>query len=211
MLSGRSSRIAPGSAHVQPAHRPPRGAGVPPADTYILDAWGVQRASSGSTTNPFRYIGALGYFTEPDLGLHYVRARWLRPTTGSWLSVDPVRGQMRYGYVGARATGHLDATGLGRPLWCLFPPLWPICLVLYGWPWTPTPAPTPGPAPCSLPARNICVRAYHGSNADCVRCCEAIWTDCYAGVYGACSSDQCDKWKDGGLFPGCSVRCGGAP
>jgi len=58
-------------------------------DTYILDAWGVQHASSGSTTNPFRYIGALGYYTEPDLGLAYVRARWLRPATGSWLSVDP--------------------------------------------------------------------------------------------------------------------------
>jgi len=58
-------------------------------DSYILDAWGVQHASSGSTTNPFRYIGALGYYTEPDLGLAYVRARWLRPATGSWLSVDP--------------------------------------------------------------------------------------------------------------------------
>ena len=82
-------------------------------DTYILDAWGVQHAATGSTVNPFRYIGALGYYTEPDLGLHYVRARWLRPATGSWLSVDPVEGQQRYGYVGGRATAGGDASGLG--------------------------------------------------------------------------------------------------
>jgi len=81
-------------------------------DTYILDAWGVQHAATGSTVNPFRYIGALGYYTEPDLGLHYVRARWLRPATGSWLSVDPVEGQQRYGYVGGRATWGVDPSGL---------------------------------------------------------------------------------------------------
>jgi RHS repeat-associated protein len=80
-------------------------------DTYILDAWGVQHAATGSTTNPFRYIGALGYYTEPDLGLHYVRARWLRPATGSWLSVDPVEGEQRYGYAGGRATRRLDPSG----------------------------------------------------------------------------------------------------
>jgi RHS repeat-associated protein len=80
-------------------------------DTYILDAWGVQRASTGSTTNPFRYIGALGYYTEPDLALAYVRARWLRPATGSWLSVDPVEGEMRYGYVGGRVTAVTDTLG----------------------------------------------------------------------------------------------------
>jgi len=81
-------------------------------DTYILDAWGVQRASTGSTTNPFRYIGALGYYTEPDLGLAYVRARWLRPATGSWLSVDPVEGEARYGYVGGRPAYNADPSGL---------------------------------------------------------------------------------------------------
>ena len=87
-------------------------------DTYILDAWGVQHASSGSTTNPFRYIGALGYYTEPDLALAYVRARWLRPATGSWLSVDPVEGELRYGYVRGRATSAVDPSGRKTPREC---------------------------------------------------------------------------------------------
>jgi len=81
-------------------------------DTYILDAWGVQHAASGSTTNPFRYIGALGYFAELDVGIHDVRARWLRPATGSWLSVDPVEGEMRYGYSRIRPVDTVDLAGM---------------------------------------------------------------------------------------------------
>ena len=108
-------------------------------DTYIIDAWGAQHASTGSTTNPFRYIGALGYYTEPDLGLAYVRARWLRAATGSWLSVDPVEGEMRYGYPGDTPTWAIDPSGLKWPsLWCWFPWIgWTICLIKYGWPWEP--------------------------------------------------------------------------
>jgi RHS repeat-associated protein len=80
-------------------------------DTYLFDAWGRAIASSGSTVNPHRYIGALGYYTEPSLNLDYVRARWLRPGTGSWLSVDPVRGENRYGYADGQPTARLDASG----------------------------------------------------------------------------------------------------
>ncbi len=80
-------------------------------DSYVLDAWGQPVASSGSTTNPHRYVGTLGYYTDPDLGLDYVRARWLRPATGSWVSVDPVEGEARYGYVGGRVTAWLDPSG----------------------------------------------------------------------------------------------------
>jgi RHS repeat-associated protein len=81
-------------------------------DTYLFDAWGNLLASSGSTVNPHRYIGALGYYAEPTLGLDYVRARWLRPGTGSWLSVDPVRGEARYGYAYARPAAAHDASGV---------------------------------------------------------------------------------------------------
>lgn len=81
-------------------------------DSYILTAFGVQVASTGSTTNPHRYIGALGYYTDPALGLDYVRARYLRPSTGSWLSVDPVLSEPRYAYVRAGVTRHGDPSGL---------------------------------------------------------------------------------------------------
>ena len=93
------------------------GADAATTDTYVLGAWGVQRASTGSTVNPFRYIGALGYYTEPDLGVHYVRARWLRPATGSWLSVDPVVTEPRYTYVDSIPTFWADPDGLWNWRW----------------------------------------------------------------------------------------------
>ena len=86
-------------------------------DTYLLDAWGRQIASSGSTTNPHRYVGALGYYAEPSLALDYVRARWLRPSTGSWLSVDPVVEEPRYAYARSRPTLLPDASGRGMRDW----------------------------------------------------------------------------------------------
>jgi len=81
------------------------------SDTYVLDAWGRQVASSASTTNPHRYIGRLGYYTEPSLSLDYVRARWLRPSTGSWLSVDPVVEELRYTYALDSPTWGVDPLG----------------------------------------------------------------------------------------------------
>jgi RHS repeat-associated protein len=83
-------------------------------DTYLFDAWGNQLASTGSTVNPFRYVGALGYYAEPSTALTYVRARWLRPATGSWVSVDPVRGEGRYCVVSGRPLRALDPSGTYR-------------------------------------------------------------------------------------------------
>jgi RHS repeat-associated protein len=80
-------------------------------DSYVLDAWGREIASSGSTVNPHRYVGSLGYQTDPALGLTYVRARYLRPSTGSWLSVDPVLGEPRYLYVGSSPVQRVDPGG----------------------------------------------------------------------------------------------------
>lgn len=62
-------------------------------------------------TNPLRYIGALGYSTERALGLHYVRALWLRPATGSSHSVDPVPGEPRYPYAHSSPLVQVDAGG----------------------------------------------------------------------------------------------------
>jgi RHS repeat-associated protein len=58
----------------------------------------------------------LGYYSEGDPALSYVRSRWLRPTTGSWLSVDPVEGEPRYLYVNGSPVNGTDGSGelLGR-------------------------------------------------------------------------------------------------
>ena len=81
-------------------------------DTYVFDAWGNQLASTGSTTNPHRYVGALGYYTEPSLSLDYVRARWLRPATGSWVSADPLSPTAGWAYGPGRVLHLVDPSGL---------------------------------------------------------------------------------------------------
>jgi len=59
-------------------------------DTYIFDGFGNEVFQRGATTNPFRYKGAAGYYTNPVTDDIYVRARTYEPTTGRWLSRNPV-------------------------------------------------------------------------------------------------------------------------
>jgi RHS repeat-associated protein len=77
-------------------------------DRYTYTAFGEPVASSGTTTNPFGYKGALGYYANPETNDLYVRARRYVPPIGRWLSVDPflltmsqsapVHAQQRHGY-----------------------------------------------------------------------------------------------------------------
>ncbi len=78
------------------------------------DAFGAPLSGSGPSATgdqPFQYLGGLGYWEEPELGLTYVRARWLDTATGSWMSVDPVDGEPRYSYVHNSPTMATDPTG----------------------------------------------------------------------------------------------------
>ncbi|MGL5097854.1 MAG: hypothetical protein ACRDD1_19870, partial [Planctomycetia bacterium] len=50
-------------------------------DTYILDAYGVPIAQTGTTVNPVRFVGEWGYYGGSG-GLVYVRARWYVETVG---------------------------------------------------------------------------------------------------------------------------------
>jgi len=87
-------------------------------DTYRWNAWGVQLASTGSTTNPFGYVGALGYYRQPDTQDYWVRVRVYRPKIARWLSRDPlwvgvIRNRVGpYVYAGNNAPVRVDASGL---------------------------------------------------------------------------------------------------
>jgi len=59
-------------------------------DTYIFSAFGELVARTGTTTNPFGYKGAVGYYTNSATDDIYVRARSYQPVTGRWLSMDPL-------------------------------------------------------------------------------------------------------------------------
>ena len=58
------------------------------AQTYGYDSFGKQTSSTGSLTNPFQYTARE---LDPETSLYYYRARFYDPTTGRFLSEDPVR------------------------------------------------------------------------------------------------------------------------
>jgi RHS repeat-associated protein len=59
-------------------------------DRYEYDAFGNQRSVTGTTVNPFRFIGQLGYYYDSDSDNYYVRQREYRPAIIVWLSADPL-------------------------------------------------------------------------------------------------------------------------
>jgi len=82
------------------------------ASTYTYDSFGNTTASTGSLTNPFQYTGRQ---FESETGLYYYRARYYDPTTGRFLSEDPIGfkgGINHYSYVDNRPLNFTDPFGL---------------------------------------------------------------------------------------------------
>jgi len=85
-------------------------------DRYTYDAFGNQLTSSGTTPNVYRYVG------EPfdqALQLTYLRARYMSPASGRFLSMDSAEGNPfdppsihKYLYAGGDPTNRLDPLGL---------------------------------------------------------------------------------------------------
>ncbi len=59
-------------------------------DTYTYDAFGMQIARTGTTPNVFQFSGE---WLDSNLGLYYLRARYLNQATGRFWSRDPVEGK----------------------------------------------------------------------------------------------------------------------
>jgi RHS repeat-associated protein len=82
------------------------------AETYAYDSFGKLTASSGSITNPFQYTGRE---FDSETGLYYYRARHYDPTSGRFLSEDPLGfgGEMNfYRYVENNPVLLIDPFGL---------------------------------------------------------------------------------------------------
>ncbi len=81
-------------------------------DTRQYDAFGLLTSSSGSTSTPFGFAGAWGYQEDPDSGLKLLGHRYYDPSTGRFLTRDPVKdGRNWYGYCGNNPARYIDATG----------------------------------------------------------------------------------------------------
>ena len=62
-------------------------------DTYAYDEFGQQLNRTGSTQNPFTFVGKFGVMDEGD-GFYFMRARYYEAGLGRFLSEDPSSSEM---------------------------------------------------------------------------------------------------------------------
>src|SRR5204863_6740037 len=63
--------------------------GTARADRYVYDSFGRMIRTAGSTPNVYLYCGERW---DSDLGLYYLRARYLNPATGRFMTMDSFEG-----------------------------------------------------------------------------------------------------------------------
>ena len=76
-------------------------------DTYSYNSYGATTAT-GAVSNPFAYTGQA--YDSSD-GLYYLNARYYDPSTGRFLSSDPVPNANPYPYAGNDPTNFVDPSG----------------------------------------------------------------------------------------------------
>jgi len=81
------------------------------AATFTYNPYGTLNASTGTATTPFGYAGQ---YTDPETGLQYDRARYYDPTTGQFLTRDPLEAitGAPYFYGSDNPLNELDPSGL---------------------------------------------------------------------------------------------------
>ncbi len=84
-------------------------------DTYIYDAWGNLISSTGTTENSYLYCAEQ---LDSTTGLYYLRARYMNPTTGTFISMDTYQGSIfepvslhKYLYANANPVMYNDPSG----------------------------------------------------------------------------------------------------
>jgi RHS repeat-associated protein len=78
--------------------------------SYAFDSFGQLTAHSGTLANPFQFTGRE---FDSETGIYFHRARYLDPSTGRFLSEDPIRsGKNFYAYVHNDPIKFVDPFGL---------------------------------------------------------------------------------------------------
>jgi len=86
-------------------------------DTYSYDAWGNVTSHIGPTSQPYQFVGQLGYYThsqEPGLGLMQLGVRFYDSEVGRFTQRDPIGyqgGLNLYEYGWSRPTIFTDPRG----------------------------------------------------------------------------------------------------
>jgi RHS repeat-associated protein len=87
-------------------------------DKYVFDAWGNTLSYTGSTDQPYQYVGEQGYYThtqDSEFGLMQLGVRFYDAEIGRFTQTDPASyGLNLYTYVDSKPCLFVDPKGL----WC---------------------------------------------------------------------------------------------
>lgn len=76
------------------------------------DVYGAVRGNGGTASTRHGFVGDLGHLSEPETGLIYMKARYMDPQTGRFVSQDSARsGQNWFAYCGGNPVSMVDRTG----------------------------------------------------------------------------------------------------
>jgi len=92
------------------------------SDTYTYEAFGNSMGSTGTTANPYKYVGSLGYYGPTAAGgssLQHLGARYYMPEIGRFLTQDPLGIGHPYAYCDSNPVAWVDPEGLGVRDWLL--------------------------------------------------------------------------------------------
>ena len=82
-------------------------------DAYSYEAFGNPTGQAGTTVNRFRYVGALGYYSDRTTSLRLLGARYYGPSPRRFWTQDPVGAQVnQYAYVSNNPLNVSDPGGL---------------------------------------------------------------------------------------------------
>ena len=110
-------------------------------DTYTYSAFGVQESSTGSSVNPYRYVGQWGYYDDGARGSGYgllsIGRRFLIAGLGGFLSTDAQVSSPRYLYCRNDVINRVDPSGYTSvrtlPIRSFTPPLQSSCKTCACW------------------------------------------------------------------------------
>ena len=81
-------------------------------DTRGFDVYGAVRSNSGTATSRHGFSGSLGHTGENETGLIYMRARYMDPVVGRFVSEDPERsGKNWFEYASSNPVTSVDRSG----------------------------------------------------------------------------------------------------